>query len=513
MQFADAAHRYRLDSRIATGGMGVVWRATDTRLNREVAVKVLKHEYVDDPTFRTRFETEARHAASLHHPGIAGVFDYQADPSGLGEGGAPYLVMEYVDGAPLSALLAQAKADGRRLDPDVVRDLMGQTAAALGVAHAAGIVHRDVKPANLLVTPDGQVKVTDFGIARAGDAAQITRTGAVMGTPQYLSPEQARGNASTPASDVYALGVVTFECLVGRRPFEADTPVATALAHLQQPVPELPADVPADLAAVVRRAMAKSPEERFTDGAAFAQALRDPSAAAAAGAGTLGPETAATAVIPGVAAAVAGAAATGITTPPPDRPEPAAPYAGDGEDRRRSPWPAILLVLLLVAIAVLIAFLFLGGDDETPSDDTTSSETDDRKKGGTIVLDEDDFEGREVDVVEAELKELGLEVTLDMVENDGSGTEGIVTGIDPSGRVEKGALITVSYYGAPPETETPDSPDPSDTPDDPDTPDSTPTTEPSDTATSETSDPPETTQTPDTPDTPESSGSQLEGSP
>ncbi|WP_183101365.1 serine/threonine-protein kinase, partial [Nocardioides pelophilus] len=223
-QYADEAHRYRLDERIATGGMGVVWRATDTRLNRPVAVKVLKHEYADDPQFRSRFETEARNAGALHHPGIASVYDYSSNPGGPDDTASPYLVMELVEGEPLSALLQQARVQARTLDPAVVRDLLTQTADALAVAHRAGIVHRDVKPANLIVTPDRRVKVTDFGIARAADDAQITRTGAVMGTPQYLSPEQARGNPSTPASDVYSLGVVGFECLTGRRPFDAGTP-------------------------------------------------------------------------------------------------------------------------------------------------------------------------------------------------------------------------------------------------------------------------------------------------
>jgi serine/threonine-protein kinase len=375
-QYADAARRYRLDSRIATGGMGVVWRATDTRLNRQVAVKVLKHEYVEDETFRQRFETEARHAASLHHPGIAGVFDYQADPSGLATGGAPFLVMELVDGQPLSALLAQARTDGRVLDPDVVRDLMAQAADALGVAHRAGIVHRDVKPANLMVTPEGQVKVTDFGIARAADAAQITRTGAVMGTPQYLAPEQARGNPSVPASDVYALGVVAFECLTGRRPFEADTPVATALAHLQQPVPELPDTIPPDLAAVVQRAMAKDPADRYPDGTAFAAALREPAGAAAAAAAVVPPagvpDTESTAVLPAVGGAVPAATATPPTQPTQptqQRPETPAPYAGRDDDGHRSPWPAVLLVLLMVAVAILLAWLFLANrGDDTPVD-------------------------------------------------------------------------------------------------------------------------------------------------
>ena len=156
--------------------------------------------------------------------------------------------MELVDGQPLSALLR----GGRPLDPDVVRDLMAQAADAIGAAHRAGIVHRDVKPANLLVTPERQIKITDFGIARASDGLGLTGTGQVMGTPQYLSPEQARGGTATPASDVYSLGVVAFECLAGHRPFDADSPVATALSHLNDPVPDLPPDVPADLAAVVR---------------------------------------------------------------------------------------------------------------------------------------------------------------------------------------------------------------------------------------------------------------------
>ena len=170
---------------------------------------------------------------------------------------------------------------------------MAQAADAIGAAHAAGIVHRDVKPANLLVTPDRQVKITDFGIARAAEGMALTQTGQVMGTPQYLSPEQAQGGTATPASDVYSLGVVAFECLAGRRPFVGETPVATALAHLREPVPELPPDVPADLAAVVRRAMSKDPADRFADGTALAAALRDPAtvarSAAAAAAGSRHP--------------------------------------------------------------------------------------------------------------------------------------------------------------------------------------------------------------------------------
>ena len=254
-------------------------------------MKVLKTEYADDALFRQRFETEARNAAALHHPGIAAVLDYGA--SSLDDGSAtprPYLVMELVEGQPLSALLRP----GAPLDPAAAQDLLAQAGDALGVAHAAGIVHRDVKPANLLVTPDRRVKVTDFGIARAAEGMALTQTGEVMGTPAYISPEQAEGGTATAASDVYALGVVAFECLVGRKPFLADTPVATAIAHLREPVPELPASVPADLARVVRRALAKAPEDRYPDGTAFARALRNP-----------GGEDTATVAAPAVAPAAA----------------------------------------------------------------------------------------------------------------------------------------------------------------------------------------------------------------
>ncbi|TYL54988.1 serine/threonine protein kinase [Nocardioides sp. BGMRC 2183] len=460
-RYVDQAHRYRLDSRIATGGMGVVWRATDTRLNRTVAVKVLKSEYADDTTFRTRFETEARSAAALHHPGIAGIFDYSTE--GSSESQAPFLVMEYVDGEPLSTLLAQAKEAGRPLDPAVVTDLIAQTADALAVAHAAGIVHRDIKPANLLVTPDRRVKITDFGIARAGDATAITRTGAVMGTPQYLSPEQARGNPSTPASDVYSLGVVAFECLAGKRPFEAETPVATVLAHLQQPVPDLPEEVPADLAEVVKRAMAKEPGDRFSDGAAFAAALRDPSAAAA----MTGPVTA---VLP----------QTGVlpvpgTGPVPDvgSLDPVAPYEGEDEDEEKKgfPWGVLIAVILLVLGIVLVAWLLLGGDDDpaderddtarptrstetTASSSPTEASTTPTTEDTTTTLNANDYIGRDYRQVEDELSGLGFRVRLEEASNNGDHEADIVSAVNPSGTVNEGELITVTYWGPAPEPTT-----------------------------------------------------------
>ncbi len=259
---ATGTPRYRLDRRIATGGMGEVWQATDAVLGREVAVKVLKREYADDATFRSRFETEARNAAALHHPNVASVFDFGERPAEDGDGPPqPYLVMELVRGEPLSALLR----GGERMPAETAADLVGQAADGIAAAHALGIVHRDVKPANLLVTPDGTVKITDFGIARAADAVALTQTGQVIGTPQYLSPEQAEGKPATQASDIYSLGVVLYECLAGRRPFDAGSSVATALAHVRSEPPPLPDDVPAHLRETVAVALAKDPAARFTE--------------------------------------------------------------------------------------------------------------------------------------------------------------------------------------------------------------------------------------------------------
>ncbi len=258
--------RYRLSGRIAVGGMGEVWRGTDELLDRPVAVKLLSAAHASDDSFRARFRAEARYAASLSHPHIAQVFDYgeMSDtdevPPDLPSGGA-YLVMELVQGDPLSALIAQQE---RLSVADSLR-IVSQAADALSAAHEAGIVHRDIKPGNLLVTPDGTTKITDFGIARAMWAAQashLTQTGMVMGTASYVSPEQATGGTITSASDIYSLGVVAYECLTGTPPFTAETPVAIAVAHMHRPVPPLPDDVPAPVAELVINMLAKPPEER-----------------------------------------------------------------------------------------------------------------------------------------------------------------------------------------------------------------------------------------------------------
>ncbi len=352
---SDSGERYERDERIATGGMGEVWHARDTVLGREVAVKILKREYAEDPTFRARFEAEARHAAGLHHPGIASVFDYGL----LREGNTPYLVMELVHGRPLSDLIV-----GQPFDPEQARLLALQTAEALGDAHVAGVVHRDVKPGNLLVTPEGQVKITDFGIARATGSVAFTQTGQIVGTPQYLSPEQARGESATAASDVYALGIVMFEMLSGRRPFVADTPIATALAQIQQDVPPLPDSVPAGLAQIVmtcprqgsrrtvrrrRRAGGRTPRRQPRRG------RRVPVPLAAAGATSVLPAGAAVGAAVGAGRACPGPRgrrrSRGTSTGADADPAPSTTTTDNG----RSRWP--LYAAALVALVVLAALL------------------------------------------------------------------------------------------------------------------------------------------------------------
>jgi serine/threonine-protein kinase len=253
--------RYLLENKVATGGMGEVWRARDIRLGRIVAVKLLRPEFADDPEFRDRLRLEGRLAGLLSHPGIVQVRDYD-DGSAAG---VPYLVMEFVAGPSLATVLA---AEGT-LSPGRVLGLIAQAAKALACAHAAGIVHRDMKPGNLLIDR-GQVKIADFGIARAVGAPPVTRAGLFMGTPAYLSPEQVAGVPATPASDLYSLGVIAYECLTGWQPFHG-TALAVASAHRDLPLPPLPRAVPRPAAELVAALTAKNPRHRPADALTAAQ--------------------------------------------------------------------------------------------------------------------------------------------------------------------------------------------------------------------------------------------------
>ena len=263
------AGRYRLCRWLADGGMGQVWQAVDELLARPVAVKLLHDEYAEDPAFVERLRAEARHAAAVSHPGITRIFDYGETSTADGAAPTAFLVMELVEGEPLSALLAHEGRLG--LGPSL--DIIGQAAVALGAAHRAGLVHRDVKPGNLLVRADGVVKVTDFGVASPTGQEACDHGDAMLGTARYLSPEQAAGRPVTPASDVYALGVVAYECLAGRPPFTGDHPIAVALAHLTKAPPPLPDDVPSAVGSLVGQAMAKEQRRRPTDAWSFGSQL------------------------------------------------------------------------------------------------------------------------------------------------------------------------------------------------------------------------------------------------
>lgn len=261
--------RYRLDAKIGGGGMGEVWRAHDNVLDRVVAIKIISPHLADDENIRERLRIEARLAGSLHHPGIVDIFDYGEHDEG--DRTVPFLVMPLIDGVPLSELIGAQPA----LPSGETMAVVAEVADALQAAHEAGIVHRDLKPANILITPTGRVMLVDFGIARSHGGEALTQTGTLIGTADYLSPEQAAGRPATHVSDLYALGVVAFSCLTGTAPFHRDSDIATALAHVQAPVPELPETVPEEARILVSRMLSKDPLKRPQSAGEVASVARE----------------------------------------------------------------------------------------------------------------------------------------------------------------------------------------------------------------------------------------------
>ncbi|MGY5882615.1 protein kinase domain-containing protein [Modestobacter lacusdianchii] len=492
--------RYELLGSIAVGGMGEVWRARDTRLNREVAVKVLRHEFTANPTSLARFRAEAQHSAGLLHPGIATLFDYgEVLPGPAGGEHLAYLVMELVRGESLSGLL---RREGR-LPADRMLEIVRQAAAGLAAAHAAGMVHRDVKPGNVLLGTDGAVKLTDFGVAVSAASMPLTRTGEVIGTANYLSPEQAQGLRATPASDVYALGLVAYECLAGHRAFDGADPLAVALRQVNETPPPLPDHVPEPVRRLVERALAKDPAERFADGAALHAAVDDVIAGRPLGSPAGEPRTA---VMPALRAPEPAArrAPTPVPPFPPTRvfavPDPTAtgrhhapPEPGDEqladqhvddlpdlddeelddlEHRRR--WPmALAAVLTLVVVAGgTVGFLQLAGDRraEQAAAPTSSSPAPSSAPAVTLIsLSNADLVGRPVPEVEAGLVERGLQVTRQPLETDDV-PDGQVIALNPVGQVVPGTVVTVTHAVAPP----PPAPAPAPTPEPAPEPDPTP---------------------------------------
>jgi len=257
--------RYRLAERIAIGGMGEVWRGIDDTLGRTVAVKILLSSLLDEPGFAERFRAEARAMATINHPGVVEIYDYGRDPA-VGA----FLIIEYVEGESLARALDRVG----RLTPGRTMALVAQAAEALEAVHQTGVVHRDIKPGNLLVRKNGTVVLTDFGIARSTGAAALTAPGSVLGTASYVAPEVATGERATRLSDVYALGVVAYQCLAGHLPFTGGNPREIAIRQVRDAPPPLPGDVPRPVRSVVERAMEKQPSARWPSAAAFGAAAR-----------------------------------------------------------------------------------------------------------------------------------------------------------------------------------------------------------------------------------------------
>ncbi|PJJ73734.1 serine/threonine-protein kinase [Diaminobutyricimonas aerilata] len=452
--------RYQLSSRVAIGGMGEVWQATDLVIGRTVAIKILKDEYLGDPNFLERFRSEARHAALVNHEGIANVFDYGE------EEGSAFLVMELVPGEALSAVLERE----RILSTDRVLDIVAQTASALQAAHAAGLVHRDIKPGNLLITPDGRVKITDFGIARIADQVPLTATGQVMGTVQYLSPEQASGHPASPSTDIYSLGIVAYEALAGRRPFTGESQVAIAMAQINETPPDLPATVSEPVRNLVLSCIAKRPEERPASAqhlARAAQALRrgDVNGAAASvpavlgAAAVIGGATAATTAIPGgMTSATRVLSATPLDEPPAE--------TTPTETRKRSAWtwPLIALVVLLAIIVVggIIALVVQqnnardGGGDASRSPSASAPSTPPAPSSPSAEPEPEavplgngsQFIGMTEEEFRAEIANLGLVADVQTGNAAESADQvGTVYSVNPTGNVQEGTTITGTIYG------------------------------------------------------------------
>jgi serine/threonine-protein kinase len=441
--------RYKLITRIAIGGMGEVWQAHDEVILRDVAIKILKQEYMGDPGFLERFRTEARHAAMVNHEGIANVYDYGED------GGSAYLVMELVPGDSLARILEVEKS----LSDERVLDIIAQTARALYEAHEAGLVHRDVKPGNLLITPDGQLKITDFGIARVADQVGLTATGQVMGTVQYLSPEQATGKPATPSTDIYSLGIVAYEALAGKRPFTGESQMEIAMAQINKTPPPLPSTVDSRVSNLVMSCLAKKPNQRPETALALAKRAESLMKSAPR-------QTAATQVIQQPKGVSDSTAIIEISS--------------DTNPTQKPPivWPWFVLIgaLALTAISVVVAIVIgslqpqLPTWSQSPYPSSTGGTSSPGPSGVPVVVLLTDVQGKNVADVSAELSAKGLLVTTIAGEVLPEGDPRLMTVYDatPLGTLTAGTEVQITYYVPagvePTPTDVPTSPAPSESP-------------------------------------------------
>ena len=412
--------RYTIRAPVGEGGMATIYRAHDSQLDRDVAVKILRPQYGRDPGFAARFRQEARSAGSLNHPNIVSVYDYGTD------GDAHYIVMQLVEGRDLASVLRE---DGR-LSPNEAARIAAETASALETAHRRGIVHRDIKPGNILLTDDGDVRVTDFGIARAVSEASMTITGTTLGSVHYFSPEQARGDEVTGASDVYALGIVLYEMLTLRRPFEGDSAAGVALKRLSedpQPPSVYDRSLPPGLVAIVMRALERDPAARFASAGELAQALqawqRDPGGMPVAFPPPRPPAGEPTIYMPPPASRV-----QQVNVAPP-RPR----Y--EEEESRGQPWWIWLLVLLALAMLGIIGFIgaqiFTGFG---PADSSTPP--------AVAQVEIPNWEGDPISAVRLEAAELGIELEEDRETSDEIAEDAVIrTEPEAGAMVDRGSTV------------------------------------------------------------------------
>jgi beta-lactam-binding protein with PASTA domain len=423
--------RYRIMRKLGTGGMANVYLAEDQELGRRVAIKILDDRHAGDDQFVERFRREAKNAARLSHPNIVSIYD-----RGEAEG-TYYIAMEYLDGRSLKELILSRGPAPVPIAIDYARQILG----ALRFAHRHGIVHRDIKPHNVLVDAEGRLKVTDFGIARAG-ASQMTEAGSIIGTAQYLSPEQAKGSPVDQTSDLYSVGVVLYELLTGTVPFSGDTPVEIAMKHLSS-VPESPsahrAEIPRDLDYVVMRALAKDPAERYQSAEEM-----DADLARVARGSSISPATeeAATAIISRPPPVVTPATATAVTRqhqPVPYAPPPA--YYDYDEPRRRAVWPWLLALLFVAGAVVGGYFLY--------------HQIQHQLNASTVHV--ENYRGiREIDA-DIKIRSLGL-VPNPIREPNATVAKTFVFRQDPNPgtKINKGAQVTIYVSSGPPQVTVPD---------------------------------------------------------
>ncbi len=426
--------RYEVGELIGRGGMAEVHIGLDTRLHRTVAIKVLRSDLARDPTFLARFRREAQSAAALNHPSIVAVYDSGEDLVTTPTGGVthiPFIVMEYVEGHTVRELLK----DGSAVPIDEAVEIVSGVLGALEYSHHAGIVHRDIKPGNVMLTTKGAIKVMDFGIARAmaDSAATMTATHAVVGTAQYLSPEQARGEIVDARSDLYSTGCLLFELLTGRPPFLGDSPVAVAYQHVSEAPPSpssVAADVPAALDQVTAKALAKDRNVRYQTAAEFRADLEAAARGTAVGAAAVAAAGVATT---SAATAVMSAVPGGTRVIPPAGPAPTAPTPQPEEDKPKSR-KGLVWFLVLLGVAAIAGIIYLATSGQEPSGPETVP---------VPVL---------TDMNEAEARAALAEVELEMsAQTEASETvdEGLAIRWEPNDEAEPGSVVTVYFSAGP----------------------------------------------------------------